>query len=499
MSVVIHWFRRDLRLADNTALNAAFQTGKPVVAVFVLSEWKSQHHWCGAARQEFLCSCLASLAAEIEAWGGRLIFRTGVADVVLEELVAECKADAIFYNRDPDPFGCVMEARVEKMAAGVGVRAMGFKDHVMHEKNEVLTGKGTPFKVYTPYAKAWSRLPKNAPENVRGEFAQTKISTLSLPTLKTWSLKSTLAEPLAGGETAAQKRLARFLDGRIQAYNEKRDFAAVEGTSRLSQDLRFGTLSIREVFQKCQQLLGKTKDAGGRLGIATYVKELIWREFSFSILGHWPGVLEHEFQEQYRTLPWKARWRPEDKSAWSREPDSKVDFDRWCAGLTGFPIVDAGMRELNATGFMHNRVRMIVAMFLTKDLHIWWMHGESYFMQHLVDGEIASNNNGWQWSASTGTDAAPYFRIQNPWAQTARFDGDGEYIKRWVPELRDMAPKSFCEPPFPGTSLAKGYPPPMVDHREQRDATISLFKNAALGATTARTMKVPKQLFFGER
>lgn len=498
MSVVIHWFRRDLRLTDNTALNAAFREKKQVIAVYVLSEWKSQHHWCGAARQEFLCSCLASLAAEIEKRGGRLIIRKGVADAVLRELVVESKADAIFYNRDPDPFGRAMEARVEKMAVATGVRVTGFKDHVMHEESEVLTGKGTPFKVYTPYGKAWSQLPKIAPENVRGEFAQTNLKSLPLPMLKTWELESTIAEPLAGGEAAAQKRLALFLDGRIQSYKEKRDFAAVEGTSRLSQDLRFGTLSIREIFQKCQQILLRTKDAGGRLGITTYVKELIWREFSFSVLGHWPDVLEHEFQEQYRTLPWRARWRPEDETAWSREPDSKVDFDRWCAGLTGFPIVDAGMRELNATGFMHNRVRMIVAMFLTKDLHIWWMHGESYFMQRLVDGEISSNNNGWQWSASTGTDAAPYFRIQNPWAQTARFDANGEYIKRWIPELRDVEPKAFCEPPFPGTSLAKGYPPPMVDHREQRDATISMFKNTALGVVSARPAKAPKQLFFGE-
>ena len=201
----------------------------------------------------------------------------------------------------------------------------------------------------------------------------------------------------------------------------------------------------------------------------TFVNELIWREFYIQVLWFNPGVLDAELQEDCRDLAWRDHWRPEERPAGEA-------FQRWCRGETGFPIVDAGMREMNATGFMHNRVRMITAMFLTKDLHIWWMRGESYFMQRLVDGEIASNNGGWQWSASTGTDAAPYFRIQNPWLQGKRFDAEGEYIKRWIPELRDTPAAKLFAPPTPGIPLAKGYPLPMVDHARERDAALEMFR-----------------------
>jgi deoxyribodipyrimidine photo-lyase len=187
------------------------------------------------------------------------------------------------------------------------------------------------------------------------------------------------------------------------------------------------------------------------------------------VLWHWPDVLEHEWREDYRDLKWRAYWRPGKRSPGE-------DFERWCAGQTGFPIVDAGMRQLAATGYMHNRVRMITAMFLTKDLHIWWMHGESWFMQHLVDGEIASNNGGWQWSASTGTDAAPYFRIQNPWSQTKRYDPDGAYVRRWVPELRDAPAAQLVQPPANGLRIARDYPLPMVDHHREREVTLEMFR-----------------------
>jgi deoxyribodipyrimidine photo-lyase len=191
------------------------------------------------------------------------------------------------------------------------------------------------------------------------------------------------------------------------------------------------------------------------------------------VLWHAPDVLRHEYQPVTRLLAWRAHWRPDDAAKWEREPDTRAEFDRWCQGLTGFPIVDAGMRQLVSTGFMPNRVRMIVAMFLTKDLHLWWMHGESWFMRHLVDGEIASNNGGWQWSASTGSDASPYFRIQNPWTQTKRYDPAGTYIRRWVPELRDVPPAQLCVPAT--LPLAKNYPAPMLDHSSARERTLEMF------------------------
>ncbi|MDP3849008.1 MAG: FAD-binding domain-containing protein [Luteolibacter sp.] len=224
--------------------------------------------------------------------------------------------------------------------------------------------------------------------------------------------------------------------------------------------MRFGLVSIRTVFTETMKASSSAKPAG-RAGIDTFIKELAWREFYFSILHHFPNVLDEEFNADWRGLPWN---------------ESGELFDAWKSGRTGFPIVDAGMRELLATGFMHNRVRMIAAMFLTKDLYIDWKQGESHFMRHLVDGEIASNNGGWQWSAGTGADAAPYFRIQNPWSQTARYDPAGIYIKRWIPELAKVHPSCFLEPPKNGNPIAADYPVPCVDHKTERERTLAIFK-----------------------
>ncbi len=456
MTTAIHWFRRDLRLSDNTALNAALAAHDCVIPVFILSEWQGEHRWTGAARQEFLCGCLASLAKNLEAKGGRLIVRQGAADRVLADLARETGADAIYFNRDPDPFGREMEAKVARR----GLPVHAHRDAAIHERSEVLTAGGTPYRVFTPYARAWSKLDKPAPGRTASKLnTPPTIPSLPLPTLETWSLAAgaKIVEP---GEAAARKRLARFLDGPIFTYAQCRDFAAAEGTSRLSQDLRHGTLSIREVYARCVEAAQKAAP-GERRGVEVFVNELIWREFYMQVLWHWPEVLEVEFQEEYRGLPWDA---------------GGAALERWCAGTTGFPIVDAGMRQLAATGTMHNRLRMIVAMFLTKDLHIDWRAGESWFMRRLVDGEIASNNGGWQWSASTGTDAAPYFRIQNPWTQTKRYDGEGEFIRRWVPELRDVPAAKLCAPPADGASLTRGYPAPIVDHHAERDRALEMYR-----------------------
>ena len=463
----IHWFRRDLRLTDNTALNAAARHGQ-LVPVYILSEWRKTHHWTGAPRQEFLCGCLASLARNLEAKGGRLIVRQGPADIVLEQLVRETGAEAIHFNRDPDPFGRAMEARVMAMAARLGVKATAHQDIALHERDEVLTGNGTPFRVFTPYARVWLKLDKPTPGKTPARISgPPEVASDPLPTLATWELSSD-ARIIEPGEAAARRRLGRWLDGAILSYGQQRDFPAAENTSRLSQDLRHGTLSIREVYAKCVALAKKTP-LTARRGIDTFINELIWREFYMQVLWHHPDVLEHEMHPQYRNLAWRDHSRPEEKSAGEA-------YARWCSGRTGFPIVDAGMRELNATGFMHNRMRMIVAMFLTKDLHIWWVHGESWFMRRLVDGEIASNNGGWQWSASTGTDAAPYFRIQNPWSQSARFDPEARYIHKWVPELRDVPAERLHRPPTAGLPFAQGYPLPMVDHATERDEALEMFR-----------------------
>ena len=478
MSIAIHWFRRDLRLTDNTALNAALAAHAQVVPVYIASDWKGTHHWCGAARQGFLCGSLQSLHRNLEAKGGRLIVRGSRADLALERLARETGASAIYFNRDPDPFGRGMEQRIETMAKKAGIAVCSFKDAAAHERDEVLTGEGRPFRVFTPYARAWSKLSEPPVGKTVARIAVPDgVSSDPIPTLDRWGLTST-AKIIEPGEAAARKRLARFLCGPVFLYGQRRDLPVEDGTSRLSQDLRHGLLSIREVIRECRHAGAEAKTIADKQGVATFINELIWREFYFQVLRNSPDVLEHEFQEETRSLPWRAHWRPEDEKAWHREPDARANFDAWRDGRTGFPIVDAGMRELAATGHMHNRVRMITAMFLTKDLRIWWMHGESHFMRLLVDGEIASNNGGWQWSASTGTDAAPYFRIQNPWSQTKRFDRDGSYVKRWVPELRDVPAAQLCEPPPPGLAIAKGYPLPIVDHSAARDAVLEMFKAA---------------------
>lgn len=458
---VIHWFRRDLRIADNLSLAGAVSSGLPVVPVYFLSEWKESHSWTGPKRQHFLCGCLDSLSKNIEAIGGRLIIRHGDAVSGLKALIRETGAVAVHFNTDPDPFGKATEAKVRALCTELGISCHSYADCALHGPDEVLTQGGQPYRVYTPYSRNWLALPKASPVAKPKPFATPSIiRSKPLPTLKHWGWTEPDGSTVEPGERASRDRLKRSLAGKIQQYAAKRDLPAADGTSRISQDLRFGLISIRTVFAEAMKARAAA-DPAGRAGIDTFIKELAWREFYFAILHHYPNVLDEEFNAEWRGLPWD-------------EPGPA--FDAWKEGKTGFPIVDAGMRELLATGFMHNRVRMITAMFLTKDLHIDWKLGESHFMQHLVDGEIASNNGGWQWSAGTGADAAPYFRIQNPWSQTARYDATGVYIKRWIPELANVDPVKFLEPPKDGRPLAAGYPLPCVDHKTERERTLAIFK-----------------------
>jgi deoxyribodipyrimidine photo-lyase len=461
--LVIHWFRRDLRLSDNIALHQASLDGSEVLPVYVVSDWKDSHLWTGPNRQQFLCAALESLAHELAAAGGELVFRTGAADHALERLIQESGADALYFNRDPDPFGVAMETKVEAICRVAGVECRSFRDVALHGPDEVVTKTGGPYRVFTPYSRNWLSLdkPEIVPKFNEAALSKKRVRSDAAPTLDHWRLKEPDAEILKAGERAAQNRLREFLEAGIGDYSETRDLPALCGTSRLSQDLRFGLISPRTAYHQAMAVHAATRSAKAKKNIEVFIKELAWREFYMSVLHHFPQILEHEFNPDWRGLPWD-------------EPGEK--FDAWRTGKTGFPIVDAGIRQLLRTGFMHNRVRMIVAMFLTKDLHIDWRLGEQFFMQHLVDGEIASNNGGWQWSAGTGADAAPYFRIQNPWSQTKRYDPEGEYIKRWLPELQDVAPKRFLEAPRDGKPLAEGYPLPCVDHHRERERTLAIFK-----------------------
>jgi deoxyribodipyrimidine photo-lyase len=444
-----------------------------VIPVYVLSTWKGSHEWTGAARQEFLCGSLASLSKNLEALtgnmhgqsGGSLVIRRGDAVTELERLVLETGASVITANRDPDPFGREVERRLEAMAKVHGITLSLHKDICIHERDEVMTGQGTVFRVFTPYSRAWFALPKPVPvAAIKKLSIPAGIPSLPLPRLSDWGLTSSASIP-APGERAARERLKRFLESSIASYGDQRDFPARPGTSGLSQDLRFGLISPRQIYAAAKKM-EEDFPSEGRRSVMKFLTEIVWREFYMQLLWHYPELLTQEFNTTWRGLSWPGL---------GGRADATDVFKRWCEGTTGFPIVDAAMRQLASTGWMHNRARMITAMFLTKDLHLDWRLGEGHFMRSLVDGEIASNNGGWQWSAGTGADAAPYFRIQNPWSQTRRYDAEGEYIRRWVPELRHVPNAALLDPPADGRPVAPGYPAPMLNHAVERERTLDLF------------------------
>ena len=461
----IVWFRRDLRLTDHPALAAAAASGQPLIPLYIRSDWNGSHRWTGPIRQQFLCQSLASLDANLRSLGSRLVIRHGSrAANVLMKLARETGAGSLFFHRDPDPHGRSIEQTLAEECRNAGIECHALHDHWLVEPGTLLTGQGTPYRVFTPWYRAWEKLdkpqPRKRPRNLPP--CPKNIPSDPLPSLSDWNLSAPPDHPgiLPGGEANARKRLSSALSGPIRRYAADRDTPHGQTTSRLSQDLRFGLLSPREVHARARQLADEAEDPAVRRSALVFLSELGWREFYFHILHHFPEVLDHEFNSDYRSLPWE---------------NDRENLSRWQEGQTGFPIVDAAMRQLAATGFMHNRLRMITAMFLTKDLRIDWRHGERHFMQSLMDGEIAANNGGWQWSAGTGADAAPYFRIQNPWTQSKRHDPEARFIREWLPELRDMPAEALHEPPATG-ALHKSYPPPMVDHAREREKTLEWFK-----------------------
>lgn len=455
----VHLFRRDLRISDNTALHHASKSAQNVTPLYVLSQWDNHHLWTGSNRQQFLCHCLKSLQKNLTAIGGRLIFRRGSTAEVIRKFLIETNADALYFNHTPDPFGRATEVQMHEICKTLGVDCHSYLDHALHGAEDVLKKDGSPYRVYTPYSKRWLQLKKKLPLPTPTSLnTPTETSSEPLPTLDTWRLPASRADLPEAGEKAATQRLHIALSNSLPNYQDTRNFPAIEnGTSQLSQDLRHGTLSIREVYH---QSIAHGSGLIHSEHIATFHRELAWREFYMQILYHHPDVLESEFNPSFRGLPWDT-------------PDAKLDA--WKNGLTGFPFVDAGMRQLLHTGTMHNRVRMVTSMFLCKDLHYDWRLGEQHFMHHLIDGEISSNNGGWQWSAGTGADAAPYFRIQNPWTQSKRYDPEGQYIRRWIPELKNTSNKRLHQEPT--GQLSSDYPPPILDHSTERKRTLAMFKH----------------------
>jgi deoxyribodipyrimidine photo-lyase len=444
MKVALHWFRSDLRLCDNTALHAACQEADIVIPLFIFDPRILKAEDTGAPIVGFMLSCLESLEKNIEAAGGKLIFRHGEVEDEMRGLLRETGAHALYFNRDYEPQARKRDAAAEKLARSLGVEVHSYKDGVLHEPDEILKPEGEPYRMFTPYSRTWRTKPK-AEVLPKVKFGRPngfkEPRGLPLPTAEELGFAVEISLP-AGGERSARERLKQFSSSNLLRYASQRDFPALDATSRLSPHLRLGTLSARTVVAAAEKAGKEHPDARKQTDI--FVNELIWRDFYRQILWHFPHVAKSSFKEEYDDLKW--------------ENDERL-FAAWCEGRTGFPIVDAGMRQLNETGWMHNRVRMIVAMFLTKDLLVSWQWGERYFMQKLVDADLASNNGGWQWSASTGTDAQPYFRIFNPMAQAQKFDPEGAYINKYVPETEMLA-----------------YPAPIVDHARQRVKALALFK-----------------------
>ena len=464
---VIHWFRSDLRIADNTALAEACRRADALAPVFVLDDAQLERHRDAHPRLRFLHACLDDLASALEAAGSRLIVLEGAPHHCIPELARACKATLVTWNRDYGPYAKARDARARDALARDGVEVRTFKDRVVFEASEVRTVQGGAYTIYTPYRRAWwrryqARPPGTAPAP-RMPRCIPEAPADALPRPRGRGVCADAADIPRGGAAPARERLDAFLGGAAHRYHLDRDFPALDGTSRLSPYLRFGAISVRKCVRAGLALAASETRA--EEGVRTWIDELVWREFYHAILDAHPRVLDGAFRRDYDALEW------------DENPDR---LQAWQAGMTGYPIVDAGMRELAATGWMHNRARMIVASFLAKDLHIDWRKGERWFMRRLVDGDPASNNGGWQWAASTGTDAQPYFRIFNPTSQGERFDLDGAYIRRWVPELEGLRGKAIHRP-WTVPLESRAYPARIVSHAREREVALARFRAARDG------------------
>ena len=466
------WFRRDLRDFDHAALFLALKTSRRVHCAFVFDREILAALRPDDRRVDFIWHSVVELAGSLASRGGALIVRHAVARDAIPQLAAELGVAAVHANHDYEPASRDRDAHVAGRLAAHGIAFHTAKDHVIFERDEVLSQAGTPFSVFTPYKNAW--LKTLTPFHVKAYPVDAYAGALAppvkdiateVPPLGAIGFRPThLAElGVVPGMTGGAALFADFLK-RIGRYREARDFPAREGPSHLSVHLRFGTVSIRELAAQAHRL---AMEPGGD-GAATWLSELIWRDFYAQILWHHPRVTTTAFKTEYADLKF---------------PGSMEHFTAWCDGRTGYPIVDAAMRQLNATGYMHNRLRMIAASFLVKDLLVDWRLGEKYFADTLIDFDLASNNGGWQWAASTGCDAQPYFRIFNPVTQSEKFDAAGTFIRRYVPEIAGLDAHEIHAPwnvppaiqQMKGVVIGRDYPAPIVDHAVARAAALALF------------------------
>ena len=472
---VLVWFRRDLRLDDHTALSHALRHSDHVHGAFVFDTAILSHLPAHDRRVAFIHASVAELDA---AWRERaaqsdagLLVRHGEAVHEIVQLAQKLGVQAVLTHHDDEPEALARDAKVIGALANAGISFLSFKDHVVFERSEVLTQSGNPYGVFTPYKNAW--LKKVTPHDLAERPTRIEPGQLAavpkalqgpIPSLKDMGFETVdlAALHIHPGMSGAQALLQDF-DKRMSHYEDTRNFPAVKGPSYLSVHLRFGTVSIRQLAR-----LAHPRGVQGDAGAQTWLSELIWRDFYHQIMHHHPHVVNRSFKAEYDHIQWET-----GKSA-------KALFEAWCEGRTGYPLVDAAMAQINQSGYMHNRLRMVVASFLVKDLGIDWRWGEAYFAKHLIDFDLAANNGGWQWASSSGCDAQPYFRIFNPVNQSEKFDPQGKFIKRYVPQLAGLSDKAIHAPwlakpmelQAAGVELGGNYPLPVVDHAQARTKTL---------------------------
>jgi deoxyribodipyrimidine photo-lyase len=460
------WFRQDLRLADNPALTAAAEQGRPVVALYVLDDTTPGPWKVGAAGRWWLHHSLAALEACLRKYNIPLILKRGSAGEIVPAVAAAIEAEAVFWNRCYEPYAIARDRQIKTAFAEKGIKAQSFNGSLLNEPHTILTGGQTPYKVFTPYLRAVLGAPPvppalPVPKDLRGKAVEDgdKLDSWKLlPTHPDWA--DGLRAFWKPGETQAQKRLTGFIDAGLPDYADKRDFAGLDRTSRLSPYLHFGEISPRQIWHAVHGAPGRNAQK--------FLSEVVWREFSYYLLFHFPHITDRPFNETFAAFGWKH--------------NAKM-LAAWQQGRTGYPLVDAGMRQLWQTGWMHNRVRMVAASFLVKHLLISWQDGAAWFWDTLVDADLANNRASWQWVAGSGADAAPYFRVFNPTLQARKFDEDGDYIRRYVPELAKL-PAQYIHAPAEapeeqlkkaGVKLGVTYPYPIVAHNEAREAALTAY------------------------
>ncbi|PKO51894.1 MAG: deoxyribodipyrimidine photolyase [Betaproteobacteria bacterium HGW-Betaproteobacteria-2] len=465
------WFRRDLRDYDHAALYQALKSSQEVYCTFIFdTEILDQLPDKADRRIEFIWESVRELKLALQQQGADLIVRHGAASIEIPRLAKDLDVAAVFANHDYEPAAIRRDASVADSLIHAGIEFHSFKDQVIFERDEVLTQTGKPYGVFTPYKNAWLKkldgfyLQPYPVDRYIAHLARWK--TAELPSLESMGFKRTNlgSMKLPTGMSGAQRLFEDFIE-RMPMYQAARDFPAIKGPSYLSMHLRFGTISIRQLARTAWHMGGADAE--------TWLSELIWRDFYFQILHHHPHIAEgHAYKAEFDKLPF---------------PNNETLFQAWCNGRTGYPLVDAAMRQLNQTGWMHNRLRMVTASFLVKDLLIDWRRGEHYFADKLLDFDFSANNGGWQWAASTGCDAQPWFRIFNPVTQSEKFDAEGKFIRKYIPELAACNQKEIHAPWLMpslrqqelGITIGKDYPMPIVDHATQRVRILALYKQAS--------------------